>query len=565
MATEKIEFELELTGDKKVDRALKKIEGQFRKVDGALDKNSQAAKKSSDSFDKLAGSFTVAAAKAQFWFEIVSKAVTALKDFAEWSDRVGDIYGNLQGDITEAANATKGLVANMDLAIARNKLQASGLQVSAKDFANVSKAATIYAEKVGIDVNQALDQMVDGLASRSPDAMIKFGVAVADGTKKSEVFEEQVKALNKQFGQAQVNADSTGDKFTILGNKVVDLTESFIQSLPASTAVNDSFDEMMGWLDSLATEVPKVAMGMVTFFDFMTGAVGGLAAALAQLVQGNLEEAKRIAASATDIEAPIARLRERLGQLGGTGNVQRRFDRNAAPGGSSRDLRSGTFAANETAGGAGEPDTTRRDQQDLFNDIMGPGQQSREQMAENSESFVLNTDKMFTLAGAVDEVGKAFNDTAEEIDAADIMMEGFGVSAQDAANLITDAFESGPAEALANFAEAFSQKMLLLALEQAGMAIAAFASYRYDAGVQHTAAAAAFGVAAAAAGGAASAIRPDSGGGENSRATPSRRDEDRDGGGDTGTIVVNFNSPVTEAEMGRLMNRAQRTARRRFA
>jgi hypothetical protein len=109
------------------------------------------------------------------------------------------------------------------------------------------------------------------------------------------------------------------------------------------------------------------------------------------------------------------------------------------------------------------------------------------------------------------------------------------------------------------------------AIEQAYKAVAALAeaiSLTFTnppaAGAKYSAAAMHAGIAAAA-GGAAVAI-PAGGGGGGGSDTAARPDSagDQGGGSGGGSVVINYNTPVPEAEIGRMQARAQREAERTF-
>jgi hypothetical protein len=128
-----------------------------------------------------------------------------------------------------------------------------------------------------------------------------------------------------------------------------------------------------------------------------------------------------------------------------------------------------------------------------------------------------------------------------------------------------------------SFAEALRESikefLASFAIEQAYKAIGAFAegvansvSNPGVAATKFTAAAIHAGIAAAA-GGASAAIPSAAGAGGGSAgaaASPDSAGDQGGGGGGGGSVVINYNSPVPEAELGRMNARAQREAERTF-
>jgi hypothetical protein len=118
--------------------------------------------------------------------------------------------------------------------------------------------------------------------------------------------------------------------------------------------------------------------------------------------------------------------------------------------------------------------------------------------------------------------------------------------------------------------DAVKEFLKSFAIEQAYKAVAALAeaisltiTNPPAAGTKYTAAAMHAGIAAAA-GGAAVAIPSGGGGGGSDMAARPDAAGDQGGGGGGGSVVINYNTPVPEAEIGRMQARAQREAERTF-
>jgi hypothetical protein len=114
--------------------------------------------------------------------------------------------------------------------------------------------------------------------------------------------------------------------------------------------------------------------------------------------------------------------------------------------------------------------------------------------------------------------------------------------------------------------EARAIESIIRAAQEGAEAISALATYDYWGFAQHTLAATLHASAAAKAGGGGGSGAAAGGGASGGAAAPARPTNERGGdqGRPGGSTTVIFQAPVSEAEMGRLMYRAQRAADRRY-
>lgn len=121
---------------------------------------------------------------------------------------------------------------------------------------------------------------------------------------------------------------------------------------------------------------------------------------------------------------------------------------------------------------------------------------------------------------------------------------------------------------LASFLKYISEQSMLKAIFEYAEAIASFASYKYDQGVQHLAAGVAYTAVAVAAGAGAVALAQPSGGAQGEQKPASPEAGAAGEGGRGGDVVINWNSPVvtagTRAELGRDMASMIRAGSQRF-
>lgn len=159
-----------------------------------------------------------------------------------------------------------------------------------------------------------------------------------------------------------------------------------------------------------------------------------------------------------------------------------------------------------------------------------------------------------------DALDKAAKSTAE---VSELNREGIELAAEATVGL-AQALASGERGAIAEWLKGFAVQEALKALS----ATAEGVGYMFVPGGQAAAAglfnaAALHGAAAAAAGGAGIAATPSTRGGGGAAAAAAPADRGESGGGQV-TYVINYNSPMDEASLGRMQGRAQRAAQRRF-
>lgn len=119
-------------------------------------------------------------------FKIMSDGFERLKAGAEEIIKDTNIYNSLTGSIDEMRIATDGAVANIDLISAKNRGLEKDLKLTDSEFGVVAAAAAKYAHAIGIDAKDALDQMIDGMATGRTKMLQHAGIIidVADANQK---------------------------------------------------------------------------------------------------------------------------------------------------------------------------------------------------------------------------------------------------------------------------------------------------------------------------------------------------------------------------------------------
>jgi len=97
------------------------------------------------------------------------------------------IYQGLKGSIDQMREATKGEVADIDLISAKNRGYQKELKLTDEQYGTLSAAAKQYADVTGTNVKEALDGLIDGMATGRLKMLAHVGVMV-DAKKAAEDF-----------------------------------------------------------------------------------------------------------------------------------------------------------------------------------------------------------------------------------------------------------------------------------------------------------------------------------------------------------------------------------------
>lgn len=108
--------------------------------------------------------------------ESVGAGIEKFQQLAAEIVRTTQVYGALKGSIEAAKIATGGEVANLDLIIAKNKSAQLEMNLTDAQFGIIAESAKLFADAVGTDTADALDQLVTGLGTAREKTLKLMGV-----------------------------------------------------------------------------------------------------------------------------------------------------------------------------------------------------------------------------------------------------------------------------------------------------------------------------------------------------------------------------------------------------
>lgn len=191
-------------------------------------------------------------------YEVIAHGFETFKSLAESITKTINIYGALKGSIDAMREATGGQVADIDLITTKNRAFQKDLQLTDDQFGQVSAAALVFSHALGTDTKEALDQLIDGLATGRVKTLAAAGVVV-DAKK---VYEDYAKSIHIAVAELSEH------------QKKVALVEASLR------AMNDKLIESGGEIHNFSSEWEKAQASMTNLSDEMKIGLGGVLTSL---------------------------------------------------------------------------------------------------------------------------------------------------------------------------------------------------------------------------------------------------------------------------------------------
>ena len=583
MPTEDL-FEIDID----VTEAVKALDTLDRKLEETGDAAEEAGEQANDAgggWDAMADGAKKAGVGLAAAAAALGVVIAAVVKFGNELERQAGIINRFAGNIDNARDRLNGLVSDLDLMLASNKLAQAGLSATAEEFGAIAVAASEAAARLGTDFEAEMSKITQALATGGVDALREYGVVIElSGDKAIDSARAMAEFARKMDG-VEASADTVGGQIQVLTVALENAETAALDMVNTSSTLTTAFSGLLEALDlttgdtgsgltafdyaiAHATAMATVfieqltrtirVLGQLANFDF-ADAVEGVAQIMGTDVVGDIDA--RTAQNILDARIEgLDRLRE---STAAAAEAEQERRRKAAPG---------------SGGGGGA----------------GPG-------ASISESRNETLDSLGEIAAAILELNATWDESERErLEATKLATEARtraeldAIAKTSAAQIEAKQNEAAVRDKIAKNEEASSKAQVALASDVTGATIAAgeqimaaagatqgqmelwrgiadvaqavtsFASQNYASGALflvssglHFANAAQMGVGGGgggqgAAAKAAAAPRPTAAPGGGS------------GGSGGGTVVVNFNAPTAQPLIGRDLLRAEATARQRF-
>lgn len=225
-------------------------------------------------------------------------------------ERQSRIIQASNGNISEAATRIGNLVSNIDLMTQRNRIAATGLNLTDREFANLAVTAQTVARATGGDATQAFEQLSEAISEGSAEALSRFGIELDGVTEKADVQQEALRQLEERYGNTSVSADGFASSLDALDNELENVKTSFIEGWSAAGRYDDSMQNLydsasglVGIYTDLATvleiDIPRsfnvaenVGAGLRTMISNQVNAIAKMIEALTELANGDFRAAE---------------------------------------------------------------------------------------------------------------------------------------------------------------------------------------------------------------------------------------------------------------------------------
>jgi hypothetical protein len=472
--------------------------------------------------------------------------------------------------IKAATEATKGYLRQVDLLKAANAATAFDLGLTEQGFAKLSRAAVIMSRRLGTDANQAIGDLMLGMARQSRKILDNLGIMVSvtkaneeyaasigktvkqldDAQRKTAFMNATLKEIDRLTKGASLEVKNAGDQWEIFKNKLSDTVDEYSAAITKNKKFQIYLDEFaksareagvtIGILESELTK-------LIRTYD--AGAVSlGLFALRANLANKAMQQQydRDFITKMNEDEKRIEALRRKRAKAGRAGGGK---GKGASAG---KGLKLGstppqfqvtqdptfyiTDQGKETGGlggMGGVADAVIKRNQQIAQALQNTQDNLFRSIRSNFTGGILQTilppEDFDRFIDQLAQAGVAVADFTANI------LDGFAGARDAMAGAMFDAiateksFGAALQESFHTFLSTWGKKMMLQSLEYAATALGFLALGNYVGAGKAAAASAAFGVAAAAAGLGARALAP------SKKTSTSRRGVDRGLGGTSST------------------------------
>lgn len=188
--------------------------------------------------------------------------VKGLAAFGNELERRLGVMNRFTGDVSEAIERTNGLVSEFDAMQTAARAQEAGLNLTARQLANVTVAVERYKAATG-DAAATADQFIDAIAQGRTFTLKRYGIVMEEVTDQTEAQQMALDLLEQKFGAAEVSADTMGGTLSVLGNFIDDVTTDLYKSVDALETVDVGLTNIVPSLDDLRLAFRKSFAGIV--------------------------------------------------------------------------------------------------------------------------------------------------------------------------------------------------------------------------------------------------------------------------------------------------------------
>ncbi len=197
---------------KKVDEQIKAEQKVLQSTQQIMRAQEVAANKAHSAWSRTMEDLENVTTVATGAWRVMSEGFEIFHSLGEEIIRTTQIYNSLHGSIEAMRAGTEGEVADIDLISAKNRGFQKDLKITDEQYGLVAATAKRYADAIGINTKEALDKLVDGMATGRVKMLEHVGVMV----KAEEANENWAKAMG-----TTVEAMTDQEKLTALQTEAI--------------------------------------------------------------------------------------------------------------------------------------------------------------------------------------------------------------------------------------------------------------------------------------------------------------------------------------------------------
>ena len=316
MAESDLQFDITADVDQAV-AALNKLEGKVEDAGDAAEDAGDRAKDGGDGWASMGGKVAKAGIAIAATTIALKAVVDGIISFGNELERQAGIMNRFTGDITDATARLNGLVSQMDLMIASNKLAQAGISATSEEFGALAVAAQEAASALGTDFNTEMQKITQALATGGVDALREYGIVIETTGDKSVDTARALEAFRVKMDGVESSADTLGGAISQMEVALDDLETEIMQSISSSGALNQELEKLNRTLGVLGGTLDLTGSDFISFADIITAVltnvtrkINGFAEAINQLASHDYQGAADAIAAAfgPDLSEDIARV-----------------------------------------------------------------------------------------------------------------------------------------------------------------------------------------------------------------------------------------------------------------
>lgn len=226
----------------KLEKGVAKLDGTATRAAGGVGRLNTASVALGTAAGNLAsGAMQAVVTAATDWARAIPEGAAAAERHEAALRSLGSAY-------SDVSQATRGNVTAEQALQVQQRLTQSGLALNGQQLAAVTQRAREFARATGGDLNQAIEQLSEGLRSGSGEALRAFGVNVREGQTRTASFVQAIGQLETQMRATTPATMSLAETHQQLSTALGESNQQLQAMVAQQLGLHDFFAQMTSWL-----------------------------------------------------------------------------------------------------------------------------------------------------------------------------------------------------------------------------------------------------------------------------------------------------------------------------